>query len=103
MSGDFPELPKQRKVQHVVWVINALYNDQWQKTINVSRLHTLGDALDAEKLLNVSPSWDEIRRGNMGSRQLFSTLKNDSLKTFTTRDIFMTWLKLKNERGLFLV
>lgn len=96
------ELSKPRRVSHVDWIINAIYNKQWRRTINTNRLHTLGDMLDAEKLLNVSPSWDGIKRGSMNSKELYTELKNKSLRTFATRDIFMKWIKSNDERGLLI-
>lgn len=101
MSDENSRLPKPRKVDQVVQIINVIYNKLWQRTLNLRQLHKCGDELDAEKLLNVSPSsWNEIKKGNMKSRELFGMLKNHSEKTFATRDIFMKWLKSKNKSGL---
>lgn len=100
MSDEPSEFPLPRKVAQIVWVINTIYNDQWRRTINRTRISTLGDKLDAEKLLNASPSWTEIRKGNMKTPELFGWLKNKSLKTFATRDIFMNMLKSRDPRGL---
>lgn len=101
MSDENSRLPKPRKVDQVVQIINEIYNKVWQRTLNLRKLHKCGDELDAEKLLNVSPlSWNEIKEGNMKSRELFGMLKNHSEKTFATRDIFMKWLKSRDKSGL---
>lgn len=98
MSDENSRLPKPRKVDQVVQIINEIYIGLWQSALNLRELHKCGDELDAEKLLNVYPSsWNEIKEGNMKSRELFEMLKNHSEKTFATRDIFMKWLKSKNK------
>lgn len=93
---------KTRKIPQVVQVIHDIYNNLWKKTLEEDKLLGLGDALDAEKLLQMQSPWSVIRNErNLTTQSILQNLKDGSKKKFSTREIFMKWLNERDEQGLF--
>lgn len=93
---------KKRKIPQVAEVINYIYNNLWKKPLEEDKLLGLGDALDAEKLLQMQSPWSVIRNErNLTTQSILQNLKDGSKKQFSTREIFMKWLNERDEQGLF--
>lgn len=91
---------KTRKIPQVVWVIGDIYNNLWKKTLDENKLLGLGDALDAEKLLQMQSPWSVIKNErNLTTQSILQNLKDGLNKTkFSTREIFMKWLNERDEQ-----
>lgn len=83
---------KTRRIPQVKWIIDGIYNKLEGKVINATRVIKLGDELDKEGLLHMSPKWTSVKEGRMTSKEMFQTFKNKSVKSFTTREIYVRWL-----------
>lgn len=83
---------KTRRIPQVKWIIDGIYNKLEGKVINATRVIKLGDELDKEWLLHMSPKWTSVKEGRMTSKEMFQTFKNKSVKSFTTREIYVRWL-----------
>ncbi|XP_062603323.1 uncharacterized protein LOC134265101 [Saccostrea cucullata] len=69
---------------------------------NVNRIHSLGDELNKHKLFkNPKIRWDDVKEGRMSKPELFLWLRENSEKSFSTREIYMTWVK-EWDREVFL-
>lgn len=90
---------KTRRIPQVKWIIDEIYNKLAGKAINATRLLKLGDELDKEGLLHMSPPWKTVKEGRMTTREMFQSFKNQSLKSFTTREIYVRWLDDRDRIG----
>lgn len=97
---------KSRRNPQVIWLINEIFNTFWEMTqLNTQRLLDLGDELDDESLFQFSssfPSWKTYREAfTVDKKELFKQLKNNAVKTFTTRIIFMKMIYPKKS-GIYI-
>lgn len=91
----------------VIWLIDEVYNTFWEATkFNTKRLLDLGDELDDESLFHFSlsfPSWKTLKEAtDVDKKELFKLLKDNSVKTFTTRIIFMKMIYSKDKSGIYI-
>lgn len=101
-----PQHWKSRRNPQVIWIIDEIYNTCWQATkFSTQKLQNLGDELDDESLLHFSssfPSWQTLKEATgVDKRELFKLLKDHSIKTFTTRIIFMKMIYFNDKSGIF--
>lgn len=92
----------------VIWLIDEVYNTFWEATkFNTKRLLDLGDELDDESLFLFSssyPSWKALKEATgVDKKELFKSLKDNSMKTFTTRIIFMKMMYYMDQSGIFMI
>lgn len=102
-----PQNWRSRRNHQVIWLIDEIYNTFWEATkFSTQRLQDLGDELDDECLFHFSssfPSW-QTRKEAIGvdKKELFKLLKDNSVKTFTTRIIFMKMIYSKDKSGIYI-
>lgn len=95
----------QRNLQ-VIWLINEIYTTFWEATkFSRRKLQDLGDELNDENLLHFPsyfPSWQIYKEATgVDKKELFRLLKDHSIKTFTTRIIFMKMI-YRDKSGIHL-
>lgn len=85
----------QKSIPQVAWVIQKIHGKLRENKFSRKVFIELGDKLYSKNLLIKQPrsTWEDVKKGDMTSVELFKKIKDESMRTFATRDIFMNWLR----------
>lgn len=109
-EASHPQQWRSRRNLQVIWLIDEINNSYLPaitSKLSTKKLLGCGDELDDECLLHFSssyPSWKALKEATgVDKKSLFKSLKDNSIKTFTTRIIFMKMMYYMDQSGIFMI
>lgn len=105
-EGPDPKNWRDRRNHQVNWLIDEIFNSYLAKMaskLSNNKLVNCGDQLDDENLFSSSfQLWQTLKKEKKVDKlTLCKNLKDNSIKTFTTRIIFMELMQSIDTSGIF--